>query len=164
VESVSWRQAAELLRIWGLDFAFEEQWEYGCRAETETPWPQGADLAALGGGRGLLNVADLAAIEHEFPFQGIVAQFPGYRDGCPSHASVGSFPANSFGLHETNGNVWEWCRRHPAPGEPEDGATAAARGGSFADGPLEARSASRRTMGVDAAYQNVGLRVARKVF
>ena len=57
---------------------------------------------------------------------------------CP----VGSFPANGFGLHETTGNVWEWCadgfdptyyRRSPGscPPGPESGTARVTRGGSY---------------------------------
>ena len=99
---------------------------------------------------------------------------------------VGMFPANEWGLHDTHGNVWEWCLDHWQPrsrGAPTDGSawlepdplpepsrkdsqdtTDASqfrllRGGSWHDNPGVCRSAYRDRIQPGNAYGDVGFRV-----
>ncbi|OYW74762.1 MAG: hypothetical protein B7Z37_16340 [Verrucomicrobia bacterium 12-59-8] len=55
-------------------------------------------------------------------------EIPGYRDGYPYTAPVGSFPATSEGLYDLAGNVWEWTQPVEIRAQP----TGILRGGSWA--------------------------------
>jgi sulfatase modifying factor 1 len=79
----------------------EAEWEYACRAGTETRYYFGVDDAGLTRAG---NVADQTAKE-TFDDWKVVAG----RDGYVFTAPVGQFRTNAFGLYDMHGNVWEWC-------------------------------------------------------
>jgi formylglycine-generating enzyme len=73
----------------------------------------------------------------------------GWRGTCP----VDAFPANGFGLHNTTGNVWEWC-------SGEDGVS---RGGSYlchASYCRRYRVSGRQHHTADSSAGNLGFRIA----
>ena len=91
----------------------------------------------------------------------------------PYTTSVGSFPANNFGLYDMAGNVAEWCwdfyaeRNEPLvsvlsdPHGPERGSTCIVRGGSWRHSAADARCASRFSMPGLLVTPHVGFRVAQ---
>jgi formylglycine-generating enzyme required for sulfatase activity len=150
VENVSWLDVMEfcsrLSQRTGRHYTLpsEAQWEYACRAGSDTPFAFGATLTAE------------------------LANYEGQQT-----TPVGMFPANAWGLQDMHGNVWEWCldRWHDSyEGAPTDGSAwqepsdrdeerGLLRGGSWYDDPGYCRSAFRGLDRPDDADDLVGLRV-----
>lgn len=71
----------------------EAQWEYACRAGTETVFAYGDSLSS-----------QQANFYGPSPYGGV--EKGEYREKT---VAVGSFPANAWGIHDMHGNVYEWC-------------------------------------------------------
>jgi len=152
LELITWRQAELTMRSCGLTLPTEVQWEYACRAGTDTPWWTGGDPESLRGRERLKG---------DPPFAGDEA-----------HVAVGSYPANPFGLHDMLGNVSEWCldasvdlALRPRPGDGlrlfERTGSHMLRGGNYTIPRAAARADTRVAWrGTDAF---IGLRPARPV-
>ena len=91
-----------------------------------------------------------------------------------STSPVGSFPKNPYGLHDMNGNVWEWvedCKTSSLSDQPTDGsakitfdcATRVLRGGSWYTSPFGMRSAYRNHLEPSRGNFQSGFRVAREL-
>lgn len=129
----------------------EAEYEYAARAGSQTAYPWGEQAGA-----GNANCI------------GCGGQWNGKQP-----APVGSFPANRFGLYDTNGNVWQWvedCAHSNYQGAPQDGsawtagntcASRVARSGTFNVLPGSVRSGSRLLITSDSLYFNLGFRVGR---
>jgi formylglycine-generating enzyme required for sulfatase activity/serine/threonine protein kinase len=170
VEQVDWYQCKEALRRLGLVLPTEAQWEYGARAETDTPWWTGRQEGDLE------TVANLADQRWERSFAASIKAHT-WDDGYQVHAPVGSFPCNGFGLYDTMGNVWEWCQdayvADPPPARVGDGLRAeqaregtflrVSRGGGFSFTAFRARSATRGGNAPVYLSGNVGMRPARSL-
>ncbi len=98
-----------------------------------------------------------------------------WNDGWAVHAPVGSYRANAFGLHDTAGNVFEWCRdlksdpdSPPArgdglrPGDSEE-KKRMVRGGGWGSFAELARSAHRDHEDPPYTGPTLGIRATRKL-
>ena len=142
----------------------ESEWEYAARAGTTAAryWGNDPDAACTNA-----NVADRST-KQTYSYWTI----HNCRDGNVYTAPVGSFRANGFGLYDMLGNVWEWvedCWNRSYYDSPSDGSAwtrgecgwRVLRGGSWAMGPGNVRSAFRGTYKTGFWGISFGFRVAR---
>jgi len=123
VESVSWTQCQEFARRVGLALVAEDRWEHACGAGVTTRWIWGDQVESL---EGKVNLADWSAETFRAP------GMP-WDDGYATHAPVGSYPPNAFGLHDMDGNVAEWCESWYAADWLGTNVRRKIRGASFVD-------------------------------
>jgi formylglycine-generating enzyme required for sulfatase activity len=148
VERVSWTTIQGYLGATGLRLPTEAEWEYACRAGTQTPFYNGSN-----------NVDTLSGL----------AWYSTYA-GEQTHA-VGGKAANSFGLHDMLGNVWEFVNdwyspTYPSsaqtnPTGPASGGTRVIRGGAWGHNWIYVRSSKRDQRSPNITDFYVGFRVAR---
>ncbi|MBN2292175.1 MAG: formylglycine-generating enzyme family protein, partial [Pirellulales bacterium] len=181
VVRVSWQEAEGFCR-WLSDktgrrfrLPSEDQWEYACRAGTDTPlWYGGldADFSKFA------NMAD--AKMTEFASDPYTVDKPlvnppkhddwipkdsRFNDGALLSAKPGSFQANAWGLFDMHGNVAEWTRSVYGvdPYRPINGVDAirlmVVRGGSWRDRPKRCTSSFRLGYRPYQRVYNVGFRV-----
>ena len=136
------------------DLPTEAQWEYACRAGTDTAYSWGDDLA---GGKLYANMVDDAAHRWIKQFGVSTDDRCPYDDGFATTAPVASLRPNPWGLYDMHGNVNEWCRDwydkeyyagSPGfdPPGPIAGVHRSLRGGSWIRHGRICRSASRHSI------------------
>jgi len=185
VVRVSWDEAtafcAWLSDRTGLafDLPTEAQWEYACRAGTDSAFFYGdleADFSPYA------NLADEKLREfvchtykkerepwlHASKYDDWIPKDTRFNDGGFLSDGVGHYEPNAWGLHDMHGNVWEWTRTayRPYPYRDDDGRNdpppdekRVARGGSWRDRPHRARAAFRLPYRPYQRVYNVGFRV-----
>jgi formylglycine-generating enzyme required for sulfatase activity/tRNA A-37 threonylcarbamoyl transferase component Bud32 len=165
VEKVSWNDAVafceKLSQRTGRKYRLptEAEWEYACRAGTETPFYFGETITP-----------DLVNYNGNDPY-GNAAEGQ-YRR---TTTSVGSFPPNGFGLYDMHGNVWEWCsdgyhdsyagkpeslKQNGSISWPSSDEVRLLRGGSWLSNARHCRSALRNRDGRVERLNRYGFRVA----
>ncbi len=154
VEKVSWHDCQEFitrLNRTNKKFSFrlptEAEWEYACRAGTNTPYSVGDELSQ--------NDANFGV---EFTESGKLTK------------DYFKYYVNAFGLKNMHGNVWEWCsdwyskdyysqKENKDPKGPGKGKKRVVRGGGYGDGASDCRSASRKAFTPDTRFSSIGLRL-----
>jgi sulfatase modifying factor 1 len=142
----------------------EAEWEYACRAGTDTRYPNGNDPQRLGE---IANSFDASAAAHWPQWQAFAQA---RNDGFAFTAPVGRFAPNAWGLHDMLGNAWEWVSdwhgddyyaRSPTddPQGPVDGDVRVRRGGSWHSWALYARCGFRNWNAPSTRYTLVGMRL-----
>ncbi|MET0263111.1 MAG: formylglycine-generating enzyme family protein, partial [Rariglobus sp.] len=157
VDNVSWDDAVKFCELLSaktgrtVRLPTEAEWEYACRAGSETRYFFGedSDLTAL---------ADHAWYDANSERQ--------------THPVAQKKP-NVWGLHDMGGNVWEWCAdRFSGPYEDKtvtdpqgakNGDTRVLRGGCWETGPLSARSANRGGILPSRATSRFGFRIVVEI-
>ena len=152
--------AGSLPPNWEFRLPTEAQWEYACRAGTTTATSFGNQLSS--------KQANFSGK----PFNG-AEPGPAIRRAT----TVGSYPANAWGLHDMHGNSCEWCRdwyhaKLPGGCDPDlynAKATAlknrtgdysrARRGGTWCDDGWPNRSAFRQRFEPERRYDHMGFRI-----
>lgn len=153
------------LTDWSLDLdatgyrlPTEAEWEYSCRAGTQTAYYTGnreADLATAGWY--LTNSSN--------PSNRLVMG--------KGTDTVGVKIANSWELNDMHGNVWEWCwdwlgsydgdATDPTGAIDGSMSTRVIRGGGWHENALQSRSANRAGHLPSSTFLNIGFRVARSI-
>jgi formylglycine-generating enzyme required for sulfatase activity len=137
----------------GYRLPTESEWENFCRAGSTTGFFTGPMLYLHGEPEPFLDMA-------------------GWYSGNSSNTHrVGQKQANAWGIHDTHGNVWEWCSDwfeeiYPAgpvvdPRGPAKGTERIIRGGSFHMTAYWCRSAQRGWHLPEARYWYLGFRPVR---
>jgi|GEM_PF-2348362 len=161
VETVSWKDSVRFIQTIndlnpGLDLRLptEAEWEYACRAGTETPFSFGRNITT-----------DQVNYDGNYPYA--KGKKGKYREET---VDVKSLPANPWGLYEIHGNVREWCsdwyggypeRAEIDPRGPENDVLRVMRGGSWSGLGRNVRSANRRRDVPGNRRSNTGFRLAR---
>jgi len=142
VENVSWEDAMDFCRIvsllpgvrdkgWVTDLPTEAEWEYACRAGTETAFHYGNALSSR-----------QANFNGNNPYGGAAK-----GEFLERTTMVGSYAANAWGLYDMHGNVLQWCKdwydKDYRNGDKRDTSHRVTRGGSWLFDAEDCRAARR---------------------
>jgi len=148
---VTWIECRDLCARVGLSLPTEAEWEYACRAGSETSYSSGVELSS--------SEANFGLAQGPWPA----------KHGSP----------NAFGIFGMHGNVEEWCidsfRSDAYRDAPKDDAwrspvsldtidAKVARGGGWRSTAEECRSARRSSVPFSSASTTVGLRPVFRLF
>lgn len=160
VEQASWDDVQTFIKRFNalnadlqIRLPTEAEWEYACRAGTQTAFSWGGDISLA-----------------QANYRGTWDDWEKWGEGAKQATTpVKSYPANAWGLHDMYGNVWEWCQDwyggYPTglqldPSGADTGGLRVLRGGSWFDFGRLYRSAYRGRGTPDVRYYYVGFRFA----
>jgi formylglycine-generating enzyme required for sulfatase activity len=138
------QEAGNLPAGWAYVLPTEAQWEYACRADTNTTYSWGDDINAS-----------------QANYNSIIGET----------TNVGQYLPNPWGFFDMHGNVFEWTAdwygsySNGSVNDPLGAASGSARvrrGGSWYDAGTDPRSARRDVSYPSARYSYVGFRVGFK--
>ena len=162
----------------GFQLPTEAQWEYACRAGTDTATYAG-DLKILGDNNapvldGIAWYGGNSGVDFDLD-EGYDSR--SWREKQHPHTKAGTRRVrmkrpNAWGLYDMLGNVWEWCLdgvRTYGDGHPDDpigpmekGTERVLRGGSWAvERALRARCIAERVRAVPRERPSIGFRISR---
>jgi formylglycine-generating enzyme required for sulfatase activity len=166
VETITWEEAIEfcerLSLATGRRFRLptEAEWEYACRAGTNTPFNFGDSIRS-----------EWANFQGKFPYS--TSPKGEFRETTVAVGTIGG--PNAFGLYDMHGNVWEWCSdiwNESYDGAPTDGKSwdtgkiaylRIIRGGAWDSLGGECRSNSRNRMTATIRLNSIGLRIVADI-
>ena len=186
---ISWQEAMDYCK-WlsektGMKFSLptEAQWEWACRAGSDTPFWYGdmsADFSRYAN-LGDIKLKEFAActaykfyesamvIENPNKYDDWIPRDTTYNDGGFISEPVGRYVRNPWDLFDMHGNVWEWTLSSylPYPYNENDGRNELSsengkrvvRGGSWYDRPYRSTSSFRLPYREYQKVYNVGFRV-----
>lgn len=140
--NVSWDRSAD-----GYRLPTEAEWEYACRAGTETPFNTETSISAEEAN--YWGDYPYMIEDNYFDQENLETQPGVYRE---TTVEVGSFSPNAYGLYDMHGNVGEWVWDYYGeystdpqtdPTGPETGTRRVNRGGGWNDFAKNLRSAYR---------------------
>lgn len=161
VDSISWDDCQQFISkanallpdTFNLRLPTEAEWEYACRANSQTVFSWGDSLNT-----------EQANYDGDYPYAN--GEKGEYRKQT---VEVLSFSTNSWGLYQMHGNVWEWCAGwygdYPVkavfnPLGASNGPCWVLRGGSWFNDGHHLRSAFRRASEPANRAHSIGFRLA----
>ena len=159
-DTVTWDRSAN-----GYRLPTEAEWEYACRAGTTTPFNTETSISTEEANYWGSYPYE---IEENYFNNSALETRPGSSKG--ETVSVGSYPANGYGLYDMHGNVNEWCwdfygtydeNATESPAGTASGTRHVYRGGGWNDFAKNLRSAYRAAGQADLKSYNLGVRLVR---